>query len=384
MPASKKNSKILIAPDSFKDCLPAQDVARYIGEGIKEKLPEAKIRLFPVADGGEGTAACIAFNRGGRWKELTVSDPLHRPAGSRYLILEDESTAVIELASASGLEMLAAGERNALKTSTLGTGELIRDALDSGIQHIILTIGGSATVDGGVGIAYALGFRFYDEQGNDLSPSGEITAMISRIDSSNAHPRLQEAEITIACDVRNVLNGPEGAARVYGPQKGADEKAVAILEKGLANLSALVQLETGFGADMHPGTGAAGGAALFLMAYGKGILRNGFDIVAELTGFDVLIRESDIIITGEGRIDTQTAYGKVVASVAVMASATGKPLYVVAGLAEGDRQELKEQFSASEVYSLMDFAESKEDSMQRAPVYLKRSGNLIAGCLPGN
>ncbi len=384
MSASKNISKILIAPDSFKDCLPAEDVARYIGEGIKEKLPEAKISLFPVADGGEGTASCIAFNRGGRWKELTVSDPLHRPAGSRYLILEDESTAVIELASASGLEMLAPDERNALKTSTLGTGELIKDVLDSGIQRIILTIGGSATVDGGVGIASALGLRFYDEQGNNLSPSGEITARISRIDSSNVHPRLRETEITIACDVRNVLNGPEGAARVYGPQKGADEEAVAILEKGLANLSALVQLETGFNTDMHPGTGAAGGAALFLMAYGKGILRNGFDIVAELTGFGVFIRESEIIITGEGRIDTQTAYGKVVASVAGMASKAGNPLFVVAGLAEGNRQELKDQFSASEVYSLMDFAESKEDSIQRAPVYLKRCGNLIGECLPGD
>ncbi|TVR68607.1 MAG: glycerate kinase [Marinilabiliales bacterium] len=370
--------KILIAPDSFKDCLPAEEVARYLGEGISERHPDAGITLFPVADGGEGTTACISFHRGGTWKKLTVSDPLHRPVQSGYLVLEDEQTAVIELAAASGLELLTPEERNPLRTSTLGTGELIKDALDSGVEKIILTVGGSATVDGGIGIASALGFRFTGEEGGELAPCGEAAGKIREIDSSGVHPRLKDTPVIIATDVQNLLNGSEGAARVYGPQKGADEEAVGILETGLRNLSGLIFDATGFEADVHPGTGAAGGAALFLMAYGKGTLERGFDIVAGLTGFDVAIRESDIIITGEGRIDTQTAYGKVVASVAGMASAAGKTLVIVAGIAEGDRQELRLQYGAAGVYSLADIAEGMEDSIANAAEYLKATGLMIA------
>ena len=420
--------KILIAPDSFKDCLSAEEVARFLGEGIRQAMPDAMITLFPVADGGEGTASCIAFHRGGTWKELTVNDPLHRPVRAQYLVLEQEMTAVIELARASGLELLYPKERNALKTSTLGTGELIRDALESGLQRIILTIGGSATVDGGTGIAAALGFRFTDKDGEEIQPCGGNLAGIEKIETGGfyppsgekngntlsagyyppsgeksgktlpggfyppsgekngntlsagaggVHPGLTDAEIIIACDVQNILNGPEGAARVYGPQKGADERAVAKLEKGLRNISSLVRQETGFDADKHPGTGAAGGAALFLMAYGRGVLKSGFEIVSGLTRFEEAIRESEIVITGEGRIDTQTAYGKVVASVAAVTSRERKPLIIVAGLAEGDRQVMKDRYGAAAVYSLMDIASGREDSISNAPDYLRKIGRAL-------
>lgn len=374
---------ILIAPDSFKDCLSSEDTARFIGEGILQCYPEANITIFPVADGGEGTASCIAYHRGGRWKELTVNDPLNRYIKSNYLILQDEDTAVVELAGASGLELLKPYERNALKTSTLGTGELIKDALDCGLNRIILTIGGSATVDGGTGIAAALGFRFYDNCGNELTPCGEDNVKISRIDKTSIHPGLSNAEIIIACDVKNLLNGDEGAARVYGPQKGADEEAVKMLEKGLENLSSLVMKDTGFDASKHPGTGAAGGASLFLLAYGNALLRGGFDIVMELTGFAEAVRSAGLVISGEGKIDSQTAYGKVVASIAEVASREKKPLILVSGILEGELQVLKEQYGATEIFFLMDHAGSREDSITNAGIYLKKTGQQISEYLLG-
>jgi glycerate 2-kinase len=392
--------KILIAPDSFKDCLPSQEVACFIAEGIRKSSPETKITVFPVADGGEGTASCIAWHRGGKWKELTVGDPLNRPVRSEYLLLEDENTAVIELARASGLELLGREERNALRTSTFGTGELIRDALDDRVKRIILTIGGSATVDGGTGIAAALGFRFIGKDGKEIRPRGGNLSDIEKIDTGNffapsgetngnsvrsgqtgVHQGLRDTEIIIACDVQNILNGLQGAARVYGPQKGADEKAVGILEKGLRHLSALVMKDTGFDADKYPGTGAAGGAALFLMAYGRGVLRGGFDIVGEMTGFREAVRSADLVITGEGKIDTQTAYGKAVASVAKIARIENKPLILVGGLLEGERRVLKDQYGASGIFSLMDLARNSENSIKNARQYLTETGGRITDFL---
>ncbi|MFO7922847.1 MAG: glycerate kinase [Bacteroidales bacterium] len=393
----ESTKKILIAPDSFKDCLSSADVARFIGEGIRQSAADAEITFFPVADGGEGTASCIAFHRGGRWRELTVNDPLHRPVRSEYLLLEDEKCAVIELARASGLELLTPAERNALMTSTFGTGELIRDALDRGVKKIILTIGGSATVDGGTGIAAALGFRFTGKDGRAVKPCGGNLTEIANIDTGNpfppfgekdasgltglstgVHPGLRDAEIIIACDVQNILNGPEGAARVYGPQKGADKKAVGTLEKGLSHLSALVLRDTGFDSDKHPGTGAAGGAALFLMAYGRGELRGGFDIVDEMTGFSEAVTATGLVITGEGKIDTQTAYGKAVSSVAGITRKAKKPLILVGGLLDGERKVLKDQYGAAGIFSLMDLAADKDDSIRNVPEYLKRIGYNIA------
>ena len=395
--------KILIAPDSFKDCLPSEEVARFIAEGIRESAPDTEITVFPVADGGEGTASCLAWHRGGKWKELTACDPLNRPVKSEYLLLEDENTAVIELARASGLELLRHEERNALKTSTFGTGELLRDALDARVKKIILTIGGSATVDGGTGIAAALGFRFTGKDGIEIRPRGGNLQDIEKIDAGNffspsgeknadsvqsgqagVHRGLRDTEIIIACDVQNILNGSQGAARVYGPQKGADEKAVEILEKGLLHLSALVMKDTGFDADKHPGTGAAGGAALFLMAYGRGVLRGGFDIVGDMTGFRNAVDSADLVITGEGKIDTQTAYGKAVASVAKIARIGNKPLILVGGLLEGERSVLKDQYGASGIYSLMDFATGKDDSIRNAPKYLRKTGQKIYEFFTGN
>ena len=376
MTASVK--KILIASDSFKGCLSSEDAGKYLGEGIKESYPEADIAVFPFADGGEGTASCINFHRGGRWKKLYVRDPLLRPVLSEYLILKNENTAIIELAMASGLELLHSSERKPLKTSTFGTGELIRDALKEGVQNIILTIGGSATVDGGAGIASALGFSFLDGHGGQIEPvTGRRLVEINKICSTAINSRLQQTKITIACDVDNFLNGEEGAARVYGPQKGADAYAVSLLERGLKHLSDLIFEETGFDADSHPGTGAAGGAALFLLAYGNGKLRSGFEIVSELTGLADSIKNADLVISGEGKIDRQTAYGKVVSSIARISAENNVPFAGACGQVEGSRESLKKELGAIELYSLSDLALSDEDSLNNAPAYLKKTGKLI-------
>jgi glycerate 2-kinase len=370
--------KILIAPDSFKDCLSSENVSIFLGDGIRDVYPDAEITIFPFADGGEGTASCINFHRGGRWKKVAVSDPLFRPVVAEYLILEQEKTAVIELARASGLEMLAKGERNPLKTSTFGTGELIKDALDEGLENIILTLGGSATVDGGAGIAAALGFGFINREGNIIEfPAGGNLSEINQIISDNLHPHFKDAEITIACDVDNILNGAEGAAKIYGPQKGADAGAVMILEKGLSHLSGIVLNETGFHADKHPGTGAAGGASLFLLAYGKARLRYGFEIISEFTSLPDEIKKADLVISGEGKIDRQTAYGKVVSSIAKISAINNKPFAGVAGILEGDKDRLKNEMTARELYSIRELALTDEDSFENAPAYLRQIGRLI-------
>jgi glycerate 2-kinase len=275
--------KILIAPDSFKDCLPAIEVAQSLADGIRERLPGAEIHLFPTADGGEGTASCLYYHLGGEWVKVIVNDPLHRSIEASYLALDQGKTAVIEMAAASGLELLSKKERDPLKTSTLGTGEMIRHAIQQGAGRIILTIGGSATVDAGTGLAKALGFRFTDHTGNEVQPTGGNLPQISGIDYKHVLPNLKQTEIVIACDVQNILNGPHGAAIIYGPQKGATPEAIETLKQGLENIASLVYKDSGFNADTHPGTGAAGGTALFLMAYGNARLVKGFDLIASMT-----------------------------------------------------------------------------------------------------
>ncbi len=375
--------KVLIAPDSFKDCLTAYDVAHCIGQGIAEIRPDACITLFPLADGGEGSIECIKLHKGGHLISVAVADPLGRPVDAEYLMLEQEHTAVIELARASGIELLKPEERNALITSTYGTGQLIRDALDRGVEKIILTIGGSATVDGGTGIAAALGLRFFDVGGNELSPCGGNLSSIFRVDTDHVHEGLRHAEIVIACDVQNGLNGPEGAARVFGPQKGAVPDDVLILEQGLRHLSDLVYQSTGFNADDHPGTGAAGGAALFLLSHGSGKLSKGFDIIAELTGLNREIHHHDVIITGEGKLDSQTAYGKVVSSVANIVKNHDKTFIGVAGMIDSDRQLVLTLYGMKQVYAVSDMAVNKDDSINNAAVYLRQIGRIIAEKLMG-
>jgi glycerate 2-kinase len=369
---------ILIAPDSFKDSLSAVDVTYAVQNGIKSVREDAAVIPFPMADGGEGTTEIIKYHIGGMWHWLEIHDPLQRKINSNYLLLKDRNSAVIELAKASGLELLHPQERNPLHTTTLGTGELIRDALDRKMDNIILTIGGSATVDAGTGIAAALGFRFYDKTGKEILPTGGTLSEIYRIDADRVHNKFKSVRWTIASDVQNFLNGPEGAAKIYGPQKGADQKAVEILAEGLEHISFLIKKETGFSADNYPGTGAAGGAALFLMAYGTTQLQPGFDILAGLTDFQPAIESADIVISGEGRIDEQTKYGKVIFSIARYTANIGKPLIVVCGIVEGDSDTIRKSLGITEIFTISSRAQNKADSLSNARSYLREIGADIA------
>lgn len=373
---------ILIAPDSFKECLSAVSVATAIADGIRSVRQDVELIIFPMADGGEGTTDILHFHLDGTWRTLPVHDPLQRVIESRYLLVDNNHTAVIELAKASGLELLRSEERNPLHTTTLGTGELIRHALENGARDIILTIGGSATVDGGTGLATALGFQFYNEEGNAFLPVGGTLGQIQMIRSEHIHQRLREVQIRIASDVQNVLTGPTGAARVYGPQKGADEQAVEILESGLVHLSALIEKATGFNADEHPGTGAAGGAALFLLAYGNAHLSPGFDLLAELTRFKESLHGADIIITGEGALDEQTKYGKVVSSIANYARGRNKTLIAVCGRTRGEPDAVRRELGIAQIFSVRSRAKNDEDSMENARTYLRDIGAEIAHTYP--
>jgi len=369
---------ILIVPDSFKDSLPAVDVTYALRNGIESVRENVNVILFPMADGGEGSTEILKYHIGGMWHWLEVHDPLQRKINTNYLLLKDRNSAVIELAKASGLELLQPPDRNPLHTTTLGTGELMHDALDRKTGEIILTIGGSATVDGGTGIAAALGFRYYDKSGKAFLPTGGTLSEIHRIDADSIHKAFTSVRWTIACDVQNILNGPEGAARIYGPQKGADPEAVQKLADGLEHISMLIKNETGFTADKHHGTGAAGGAALFLMAYGNTKLQSGFDILAGLTHLQPVIDSADIVISGEGRIDEQTKYGKVVSSIARHTAKSGKPLIVVCGIVEGSVHTIKKNLGIIEIFSVSSRAMDKTDSLTNAKKYLEEIGSEIA------
>ena len=373
---------ILIVPDSFKDCLPADEVAQSLAAGILESHPGAAIRVFPIADGGEGTAACLHYHLGGEKVKLQVHDPLHRLITASYLLLNNGEIAVIEMATASGLELIRPGERDPLKASTFGTGEMIRHAIQQGARKIILTLGGSATVDAGTGLAKALGFCFTSHTGTEVQAAGGNLEQVATIDSGQVLPDFSKTEIIIACDVQNILNGPEGAAMVYGPQKGATPQAVRTLSKGLQNISALVLRDTGFDANQHPGSGAAGGAALFLMAYGNARMEKGFDLIASMTGLQAAINDHDVVITGEGRIDKQTGYGKVVASVAQLVhQANGKRFIGVAGRIDGPEEEIRKQHGMERLFAIRDYAKNDEDSITNAANFLKIIGKQVL--LPG-
>lgn len=371
---------ILIAPDSFKDCMKAMDVAEALSRGFAKIIPDAEIRILPMADGGEGTVESLIDALGGQIRSVRVKDPLMREIPSFYGISGDASTAVIEMASASGLELLAQEERNPLITSTFGTGELILDALDQGCRKILLGIGGSATNDGGCGMAEALGVKFLDEQGQPLSPGGGALAELMDIQLEGLDPRIAECEILVACDVTNPLTGSEGASFVYGPQKGADKKMVERLDQNLSHLARLISVKLDKKVDHVPGAGAAGGLGAGLMAFLGARLVKGFDMVAEAVSLDVSVQWADLVITGEGRMDSQTRFGKTPMGVAKMAQIHGKPVIGVAGSLDEDAVELYEE-GFTLLLSIQEKPMDLAVALEQAPLLLERSGERLARML---
>jgi glycerate kinase len=323
--------RILIAPDKFRGSLEAAQVCLAVQEGILLAFPDADCISIPLADGGEGTMEILTKSSGGYFVTMQVQDPLGRPVNASYGLSGDGCTAYIEMASASGLHLLSVNERNPLLTSTYGTGQLIIDALDRGVSKIILGIGGSATTDGGIGMASALGYRFFNASSTILPVSGQSLNDIRRIDIQQVDPRLKSVAITVACDVTNPLYGKNGAAYVYGPQKGADPEMVRELDLGLKNLTH-VALQT-FGTDVssQAGSGAAGGLGAGCLWFLNAKLMEGVGIVMEHSQVEDQIRKADLIITGEGKVDEQTLSGKVVKGLAAMSQKYNVPLAVVCG-----------------------------------------------------
>nr|WP_262898292.1 glycerate kinase [Hymenobacter siberiensis] len=322
---------ILIAPDSFKDALAAPLVCEHLRRGLQRTFPAANCRLLPLADGGEGTLETMAAVLGGVFVAAEVHDPLCRPIRAEYLWLPETATAVVEMARASGLERLADTERDAARTTTLGTGELLAHALDHGARHLVLTVGGSATNDAGLGLATALGYRFFDENGHTVPPTGEQLGRVRRIDVAEVHPRLAAVSCRVVTDVTNPFFGPTGAAHVFAAQKGADVAAIAHLDAGLRAFADVLQGTFGLAVQQLPGSGAGGGMAGGAAAFLQARISSAADWVLELTGADQLLQAADLLITGEGRVDGQTWQGKLLGRLLARAAHHAVPVVLVCG-----------------------------------------------------
>lgn len=354
--------KIIIAPDSFKGSLTALEVAKSIEKGIKKVDESIETVIVPMADGGEGTVQSLIDATGGKIIQTTVHDPLFRQINSFYGIMGDGKTAVIEMAAASGLPLLKNEEQNPLKTSTFGTGELIKDAINKGCTTIILGLGGSATNDGGAGMAQALGVRFLDEKGIELGMCGAELVNIHSVDVSGIDRRINDLNFVVACDVDNPLCGVKGASNVYGRQKGATETDVQTLDKGLAHFSEIMKAEYGFDFNAFPGAGAAGGLGYGVMCFLGAKLERGIEIVTRVTKLAEKMEDADLVFTGEGRIDSQTAFGKTPFGVAQVAKKINIPVIALAGgLGDGYQELYDKGFDG--IFSIIDKPMSLEEAI---------------------
>lgn len=323
--------RILVAVDAFKGCLSSADAGEIVAHRLQESLAGVEATVLAVADGGEGTTDAVLRATGGELRRVTVTGPLGDPVTAAYALLPAGRTAVLEMAAASGVELLPPERLDPLRATTFGTGELILAALDAGARELIIGVGGSATVDGGMGMAQALGWGLLRADGSDCGRGGTALATLDGIDALGVAPALAFARVRVACDVTNPLLGERGAARVFGPQKGASPRDVEQLERGLAHLAEVWRREGLLGSVDEPGDGAAGGLGAGLRAFCRAELCRGADLVADLVGFDEALRGADLLVTGEGRTDVQTADGKLPAVLARRARAAGVRTVLLSG-----------------------------------------------------
>jgi len=369
-------ARIVIAPDSFKECASALEVAEAMAEGLRRALPEAALVLVPMADGGEGTVDALVAATQGSHATVEATGPLGDPLRAAYGLLGDGRTAVIEMAAASGLALAPPDRRDPRIATTRGTGELIRDALERGRRHIIVGIGGSATNDAGAGMAQALGFSLKDATGRELPPGGAALARLASIDASAKHPAIDETEILVACDVDNVLFGPAGASHVFGPQKGASEAMAEELDAALARWGRVAEEQLGAIVCDLPGAGAAGGLGAGLVAYLGGRLAPGVELVAKACGLAQRMAGADLVITGEGRLDAQTAGGKTPVGVARIAKQQGIPVVALAG-ALGDGYEALYEMGIDAMASVSPGPMALSEAMARAPQLLADAAEAV-------
>lgn len=365
--------KIVIAPDSFKECLSAAAVAEHIAVGIRNVFPEAILHSIPISDGGEGLLEALMANTKGRLVTVEVLDPILRKIEAQYGILDDGLTAVIEMAKASGLELLTEREKNPLITTTFGTGQLIKDALDKGCKKIIIGIGGSATNDGGVGMVSALGARFLDRNGRPINNGGGSLNELYQIDLNEFDSRLKTCEVVVACDVSNQLTGENGASYVYGEQKGANPKMLQLLDQNLTHYANVLKSTLNIEIRQTPGAGAAGGTGAALLAFMNGTLVPGIDLILETLQVEKAIQGADLVITGEGKIDAQTLQGKTIAGLSRMAKKHQVPVIVITGKV-GENIGGIYDMGVSSVFSIVNQPMDLKFAIKDAPL-------LIQGCV---
>ena len=365
--------RILIAPDSFKESLSSIEVTKYLKEGLIQANPDFLINSLPLADGGEGTVNSLVEATDGKIYNKKVIGPLGEPVEAFYGILGDKKTAVIEMAAASGLPLVPENKRDPLKTTTYGTGQLIKAALAQGAQKIIIGIGGSATNDCGVGMAQALGAKFLDNSGKEVAYGGQYLREIEKIDLSGLEFNPAEVEIEVACDVDNPLFGPDGAAYVYALQKGALKEDVQLLDKGLKHVSKIIKKDLDKEVAEIPGSGAAGGLGAGLLAFLEAELRSGIELVMEASKIEEKLKKVDLVITGEGKIDGQTISGKTPVGVAKKAKKEGLPVIGVGGTIANDAANIYD-YGVDFLYSVIDKPMTLSEAVEDADELLIKAG----------
>ncbi|PKM87637.1 MAG: glycerate kinase [Firmicutes bacterium HGW-Firmicutes-12] len=369
--------KIVLAPDSYKGSLTAKKACESMAKGIKRALPEADVIQIPMADGGEGTVQSLVDATSGQIHTARVDGPFRNKVDAKYGILGDGETAVIEMAEASGLYLIATEQRNPLHTTTYGTGELIYNALERGCRRFVLGLGGSATNDGGMGMAQALGARFLDEAGFELPPGGGSLGMLAHIETISMDIRIKESSFIVACDVDNPLCGGNGASNVFGPQKGATPEMVVELDNNLSHYANIIKKDLGIDIKDTPGAGAAGGLGAGMLAFLGATLKSGVDIVIEAVELRKHLEEADLVFTGEGQCDFQTINGKVPFGVAREARKQGIPCIVLAG-SIGQGIDLLYDHGVTSVFSIVDSPMSLDQAMAGAEELLEKTAERIS------
>lgn len=369
---------ILIAPDSFKGSLTAHEAASAIERGVLQALPDATVVRHPISDGGEGLVSVVTPVLGGRIMTTRVSGPLPgQRVDARWGLSADGSVALIEMAEAAGLPLVPPDRRDPKVTTTYGVGELIKAALDAEVSSVIIGIGGSATNDGGAGMAEALGVRFFDSSGNPVGRGGAALLNVAGVDIGGNDPRLNGVEVLVACDVQNTLCGEEGASAVYGPQKGASPADVSLLDKALERYGIMIRSEMGVDVLEIPGGGAAGGLGAGLVAFCAGKLMRGIDLVLRVTEFEDRLHGVDLVITGEGKIDRQMQFGKALSGVIERARRSGVPVVAVVGTIEGPRELFINDDVLADLESLVDAQTSETEAIRNASVFLSEKTKLL-------
>ena len=363
--------KIVIAVDSFKGCLSSSSIAKAVEEGIFNTLPECEVIKVPIADGGEGTVEALVDATQGKKITLPVHNPLMQPIHAGYGMTGDGRTAIIEMSAASGLNMIPLKPGNIMNTTTYGTGEMIADAIKRGCRNFIIGVGGSATNDAGTGMMQALGVRFTDDTGKEVEKGGKSLSAIRHIDTQNQLPELQDCTFHIATDVTNPFYGPQGAAYIFGPQKGGDEEQIKILDRGMKHLAGLIFETTGKDISYLPGSGAGGGMGGVCVAFLQATISSGIELIMDYLRFDELIQGADLLITGEGRMDRQTLFGKVPVGIARAAASRHIPVIAITGQVDTTADKALREAGLSAIFPIHPAPISLEKAMQ--PDYAYRN-----------